>query len=83
MAIYTFDTHATIKELEAAGMESRQAEAVVAALRTASQSKISCAAAELVTKRDLAILKAEIWWIGISVGGAVLVLNRVLDWVTG
>ena len=41
MAIYTLDTRATIKELEAAGMESRQAEAVVAAIITASQSKIS------------------------------------------
>jgi len=83
MAIYTLDTRATIKELEAAGMESRQAEAVVAAIITASQSKISRADAELVTKQDLAILKAEIWRIGISVGGAVLVLNRFLDWVMG
>ena len=55
MATYTLDTHATIRELEAAGMDSRQAEAVVAA--------ISRADADLATKADLktetAALKAE------------------------
>lgn len=56
MATYTIDTHATIKQLENAGMASRQAEAVVAA--------ISRSDAELATKADLkaevADLKAEI-----------------------
>ncbi|MCY3756111.1 MAG: hypothetical protein OXG96_00145 [Acidobacteria bacterium] len=49
MATYTIDTHATIRELEDAGMDSRQAEVVVAA--------ISRSDAELATKSDL---KAEI-----------------------
>ena len=49
MAPYTLDTHATIKQLEEAGMASRQAEAVVAA--------ISRSDAELATKADL---KAEL-----------------------
>ena len=48
MATYTIDTHATIQELEAAGMDSKQAEVVVAA--------ISRSDAELATKADL---KAE------------------------
>jgi hypothetical protein len=48
MTTYTLDTHATIRELEGAGMDSRQAEAVVAA--------ISRSDAELATKADL---KAE------------------------
>ena len=48
MATSTIDTHATIRELEDAGMDSRQAEVVVAA--------ISRADAELATKSDL---KAE------------------------
>jgi hypothetical protein len=52
----TLDTHATIRELEGAGMDSRQAEAVVAA--------ISRSDAELATKADLKAettdLKAEI-----------------------
>ena len=49
MATYTIDTHATVRELEDAGMDSRQAEVVVAA--------ISRSDAELATKSDL---KAEI-----------------------
>ena len=56
MATYTIDTHATIRELEDAGMDSRQAEVVVAA--------ISRSDAELATKADLraeiAGVKAEI-----------------------
>ena len=46
MASYTLDTHATVKQLENSGMESRQAEAVVAA--------ISRSDADLATKQDLA-----------------------------
>ena len=52
MTTYTLDTHATIKQLEDAGMESRQAEAIVAA--------ISRSDADLATKQDLAILKADV-----------------------
>ena len=52
MTTYTLDTHATIKELQDAGMDSRQAEAVVAA--------ISRADAELATKADLGAVKAEL-----------------------
>ena len=52
MASYTLDTHATVKQLENSGMESRQAEAVVAAI---SRSDV-----DLATKQDLAILKADI-----------------------
>ena len=32
MTTYTLDTHATIQELQEAGMDSRQAEVVVAAI---------------------------------------------------
>ena len=52
MATYTIDTHATIRELEDAGMDSRQAEVVVAA--------ISRSDAELATRADLAAVKAEL-----------------------
>ena len=49
LATHTLGTHATIRELEDAGMDSRQPEAVVAS--------ISRSDAELATKADL---KAEI-----------------------
>ncbi len=73
MTTYTLDTHATIKQLENAGMDTRQAEAVVAA--------ISRSDAELATKQDLAVLKADIWRIGASIAGGAILLNRFLDWV--
>ena len=73
MATYTLDTHATIKQLENAGMDSRQAEAVVAA--------ISRSDAELATKQGLAVLKADIWRIGASIAGGAVLLNKFLDWV--
>ena len=73
MTTYTLDTHATIKQLENAGMDSRQAEAVVAA--------ISRSDAEPATKQDLAVLKADIWRIGASIAGGAVLLNKLLDWV--
>ena len=73
MTTYTLDTHATIKQLENAGMDTRQAEAVVAA--------ISRSDAELATKQDLAVLKADIWRIGASIAGGPVLLNKFLDWV--
>ena len=73
MTTYTLDTHATIKQLESAGMDTRQAEAVVAA--------ISRSDAELATKQDLAVPKADIWRIGASIAGGAVLLNKFLDWV--
>ena len=70
MPTYTLDTHATIREFQEAGMDSRQAEVVVAA--------ISRSDAELATKADLkaeiANLKAEVFralWIQ---GGGIVAL---------
>lgn len=70
MATYTIDTQATIRELEAAGMDSRQAEVVVAA--------ISRSDAELATKSDLkaeiAGLKADLKIIKYFFGPAIIIL---------
>ena len=67
MATYTIDTHATIRELEDAGMDSRQAEVVVAAisrsdaeLATKSDLKAELAAVKAELKQDIADLKGEI-----------------------
>ena len=65
MTTYTLDTHATIQELQEAGMDSRQAEVVVAA--------ISRSDADLATKADLkaeiAVVKSDIkllkWMVGV------------------
>ena len=75
MATYTIDTHATIRELEEAGMDSRQAEVVVAAisrsdseLATKADLKAEITAVradidklEISTKADIANLKAEVF----------------------
>ena len=70
MATYTIDTHATVRELEDAGMDSRQAEVVVAA--------ISRSDAELATKSDLkaeiAGLKADLNIIKYFFGPAIILL---------
>ena len=73
MTTYTLDTHATIKQRENAGMDTRQAKAVVAA--------ISSSDGELAMKQDLRVLKADIWRIGASIAGGAVLLNRFLDWV--
>lgn len=78
MATYTIDTHATIRDLEDAGMDSRQAEVVVAAIGRSD--------AELATKSDLkaeiANLKAEVFralWIqGAGIVGLVVGLTKLL-----
>ena len=77
MTTYTLDTHATIKQLEDAGMDSRQAEAVVDA--------ISRSDAELATKADLLAvidkLEARIWKIGVTIAGLAVLINKFLDWI--
>lgn len=71
MTTYTLDTHATIKQLEDAGMDSRQAEAVVAA--------ISRSDAELATKAELLAvidkLEVRIWKIGATIAGLAVLIN--------
>ena len=56
MSIATFDTLTTARELEAAGVERRQAEAHAEALRRA----VSADRDELATKTDLAGVRDEL-----------------------
>lgn len=78
MTTYTIDTHATVRELEDAGMDSRQAEVVVGAINRSD--------AELATKSDLkaeiANLKAEVFralWIqGAGIVALTVGLTRLL-----
>ena len=89
MATYTIDTHATIRELEDAGMDSRQAEVVVAAisrsdaeLATKSDLKAEIARLEASTKADIANLKAEVFralWIqGAGIVALIVGLTKLL-----
>ena len=95
MTTYTLDTHATIRELQDAGMDSRQAEAVVAAisrsdaeLATKTDLKAEIAGLEASTKAEIAEVKVSIagletkmWKAGITLAGVVVLLNKLLDWL--
>ncbi|MYB01007.1 hypothetical protein F4X90_15235 [Candidatus Poribacteria bacterium] len=74
MTTYTLDTHATIKQLEDAGMDSSQAEVVVAA--------ISRSDAELATKADLkaeiAELKTDMFKVAMGVAIAIILANATM-----
>ena len=53
----TFDTHQAVRRLEAAGIETRQAEAIVSEVRDAATTD----RADLATKADLAALEARMY----------------------
>ena len=52
----TFDTHQAVRRLEAAGIETRQAEAIISEMRDAATSDF----ADFTTKADLAVLRADL-----------------------
>ena len=75
MTTYTLDTHATIREFQEAGMDSRQAEVVVAA--------ISRSDAQLATKADL---KAEITTVKSELKHEIAAVKsdiKLLKWMVG
>lgn len=80
MTTYTLDTHATIKQLENADMDSRQAEAVVAAI-SRSDAELANKAEIAAVRSDIDKLEARIWKIGVTIAGLAVLINKFLDWV--
>ena len=74
MSVSAFDTLATVRDLEAAGVERRQAEAHAEALRQA----IGADRGELATKADVADLKADMLKAAIGVAIGVVIANATL-----
>lgn len=85
MSAMTFDTHRFIGKLKDAGMNEKQAEAVADALREAQDG------ADLATKKDLSILKADLqkeiaelkydllkWIIGLSMAQFALMIGVIM-----
>ena len=77
----TFDTHQAVRRLEAAGIETRQAEAIVSEMRDASASDL----ADFATKADLAVLRAGLAALGARMyralwiqGGAIVAILTAL-----
>ena len=60
MTATTFNPLATARELEAAGVERRQAEAIAEGIREAADATASADRAELATKADLAGLETRL-----------------------
>lgn len=75
-----FDTHATVKQLVAAGMNEGQAEALVAALRQVTDSQT----AQLATKADIRDMatKADVEALrGATKADLALLEARLLRWM--
>ena len=69
-----FDTLSVARDLEAAGIERRQAEAHAEALRQA----VSADRDELATKADIADLKADMLKVAIGIAVGVVIANATL-----
>ena len=76
MTATAFDTLAAARDLETAGMDRAQAEAVASAIR-AGQGDLATRAdlATVTTKADLAALEARMTW---RIAGLVIAANTVL-----
>ncbi len=71
MSAVTFDTLKFVKTLEASGIDSKQAEAIAAAYRDASNDQ------ELVTKKDLQVELASIKvMLGVVMGGIIALIMK-------
>ena len=67
MSPSTFDTHAAVRSLEAVDIDTRQAEAIVAAIRSGQ--------GDLATKSDIASVRTELAGVRTEIG--------TLRWVVG
>ena len=71
----TFDTHQAVRRLEAAGIETHQAEAIVSEMRDAAGVDLT----DFATKTDLATTKADL---EATIAGLRADLYRAL-WIQG
>ena len=84
MSVVAFDTLAAVKQLRDAGVEERQAEAVVAIVSKAVGEQVTKADLEpLATKSNLLALKADLyralWMQAAAIIGIVFALMRLLS----
>ena len=74
MSAAAFDTLATARELEAAGIERRQAEAIAEGMRRA----VSADRDALATKTDLAALEARLTWRLVGIATAIVAAVKLI-----
>ena len=83
MSVATFDTHAAVRALEEAGMDTPQAEAVTETVRTAVVQGVATKADIGDLRTDLEKLRADLTWRMVLVVGALLALATALDRLLG
>ena len=92
MTTAVFDTLKASDTLKAAGIEAKQAEAIVHTMAgafedtVATKSDVVAIRADMdklavSTQANIAVLRADIWRIGISIAGGAVLLNKALDWL--
>ena len=92
MTTAVFDTLKASDNLKAAGIEAKQAEAIVHTMAgafedtVATKSDVVAIRADMdklavPTQANIAVLRADIWRIGISIAGGAVLLNKALDWL--
>ena len=74
MSAAAFDTLATARELEAAGVERRQAEAIAEGMRRA----VSADRDALATKTDLAALEGRLTWRLVGIATATVAAVKLI-----
>ena len=89
--MYSLDTHATIRDLEAAGFESKQAEAIVSAIarvdeQVATRADIARLDTSIVSVRsEVGSLKSEVatlrWAVGLNAAVTFAIALRVFGLV--
>ena len=89
--MYLLDTHATIRDLEAAGFESKQAEAIVSAIarvgeQVATKADIARLDTSIVSVRsEVGSLKSEVatlrWAVGLNAAVTFAIALRVFGLV--
>ena len=92
MTTAVFDTLKASDNLKAAGIEAKQAEAIVHTMAGAVEDTVATKADVVAIRADMdklavstqaniAVLRADIWRIGISIAGGAVLLNKALDWL--
>ena len=81
MSIATFDTLTTARELEAAGIERRQAEAIAEGMRRAvgaDRDELATKADLADVRADLAALEARLTWRLVGIAAAIVAAVKLI-----
>ena len=78
MSATSFNPLAAARDLEAAGIERRQAEAIAEGMREAADAAAGAGRADLATKADLAALEARLTWRLVGIAAAIVAAVKLI-----